>query len=152
MVCFAFVRLIIQENILIVNRKLKYFLILFLVYIMVEKIRTLAKIQGTNQTKLEIELGFSQGALGKWDSHVPTVDKVARVADRLGVTIDSLVRDEKTPVSPEGNGLDERIAKLPDSFQRRLSDFLLLAQEHPDSAERFLAFAVQELQSAAQGH
>lgn len=43
---------------------------------------------------LEKRLGFSRSSICKWDTNTPGIDKVKKVADVLGCTVDELL-DEK---------------------------------------------------------
>ena len=43
---------------------------------------------------LETEAGFPRGSICKWDDHTPSITKVKKVADLLGVTIDELIKEE----------------------------------------------------------
>ena len=56
-----------------------------------EKIQELCKEKGTNPSKLEIELGFGKGTLYKWDKSSPNTDKLSKVADFFGVSVDYLL-------------------------------------------------------------
>lgn len=56
-----------------------------------EQIRTLAKQNGTSINRIEKELHFGQGTIRAWDVNKPSYDKVVAVADRFGVSIDTLV-------------------------------------------------------------
>ena len=58
----------------------------------VERIQELCREKGTTLKGLETEFGFSNGAMYKWDTNVPGVDRVQKVADYFGVSIDFLVR------------------------------------------------------------
>lgn len=58
---------------------------------MLEKIQNLCKLKGITLTKLERDLDFSRGSLYKWDTNSPSVDKVQKVADFLGVSVDFLI-------------------------------------------------------------
>lgn len=40
---------------------------------------------------LEKELGFGNGTIGKWQKASPSVDKLKKVADWFGVTLDELL-------------------------------------------------------------
>lgn len=117
----------------------------------IENVRKICREKGIPISRIEKDLGYGNGYLNPKKAKSISYERIIEISKYLQVPASRLTGESgETPVAPEGGGLDSRIAKLPDSFQRRLSDFLLLAQEHPDSAERFLAFAVQELQSAAQ--
>lgn len=58
---------------------------------MVERIRKLCKQNGTSITKLEVQLGFGNGAIGKWKKAKAPYDRLQMVAAALGVTVDELV-------------------------------------------------------------
>lgn len=62
---------------------------------MLEKIKELCQQRGITLTQLEQECGLSNKALYRWDEQTPSVDRVKRVADRLGVTVDYLLSDEE---------------------------------------------------------
>ena len=64
----------------------------------VERIKILCKKHNTSIPKLEKEFGFGNGAIYKWDVSRPTVDKVQKVAEYFGATIDSLVREADNPL------------------------------------------------------
>lgn len=57
----------------------------------VTNIKQLCKQRGISIPKLEKELGFAHGSIYKWDTNDPGVDKVQRVAQRFGVTVDFLL-------------------------------------------------------------
>ncbi|OCZ54340.1 helix-turn-helix transcriptional regulator [Dehalobacter sp. TeCB1] len=58
---------------------------------LVERIKDLCKKHGTSIPKLEKELSFGNGAIYKWTTNSPSIDKVQKVAKRLGVTLNDLV-------------------------------------------------------------
>lgn len=49
----------------------------------------------TTVAGLERELGFSNGAISKWKNSNPSVDKVKKVADYFGCSVDELLLDEE---------------------------------------------------------
>lgn len=57
----------------------------------VEKISKLCKEKGVSIAKLEKETGISNGTIGKWSRSSPTVEKIERVADYFGVSVDWLL-------------------------------------------------------------
>lgn len=59
------------------------------------RIKELANAKGLSLPNLESELGFGSGTIVKWDKSTPNVDKLQKVANYLGVTIDYLVTGEK---------------------------------------------------------
>ena len=58
----------------------------------VKKIKALAKSRGLSILQVEEQCGIGKKSIYDWDQHVPSVDKVMKVADLFGVTIDELVR------------------------------------------------------------
>lgn len=62
---------------------------------MVARIKTLCQEKKTSIPKLEQEMKFGRGAIYYWDKNTPGIDKVQKVANYFGITIDSLVNDEK---------------------------------------------------------
>ncbi|PKM74783.1 MAG: hypothetical protein CVU92_04735 [Firmicutes bacterium HGW-Firmicutes-17] len=60
---------------------------------MLGKIRTLCTNKGMSIGGLEKELGFGNGSIFKWGASSPSVDRLQKVADYFGVTVDFLLSD-----------------------------------------------------------
>ena len=60
---------------------------------LVEKIKSLAKERGLTIAQIETECGIGQKSIYNWDTSMPAVDKVKRVAQKLGVTLDELTEE-----------------------------------------------------------
>jgi len=45
--------------------------------------------------KLETELGFARSSIYKWNKHQPGIEKIKKVADYLGVSMEYLLSDQK---------------------------------------------------------
>lgn len=60
---------------------------------MLENIRGLCAENGMNLLDLEKACGLGTRTIYRWDENSPSVDKVKRVADYFGVTVDSIVND-----------------------------------------------------------
>ena len=58
------------------------------------KITQLCKEKGTTIAKLERETGISNGTIGRWGISSPTVEKLEKVADYFGVSVDWLLGRE----------------------------------------------------------
>lgn len=56
-----------------------------------ERIKELCKRKGTSVAEMERALGFGRSSVSKIDKHMPSADKLQKIADYLGVTIDSLM-------------------------------------------------------------
>lgn len=59
-----------------------------------KKISELCKEKGISVAKLERETGISNGTISRWGTSSPTVEKLEKVADYFGVTVDSLLGRE----------------------------------------------------------
>lgn len=60
-----------------------------------ERIRMLCEGKNTNFAALERALDLGQGTIRKWDKVSPGLDKLQKVADYFGVSIDYLAGREK---------------------------------------------------------
>lgn len=58
---------------------------------MYEKIKEICKKKKITISKLEEDLGLSQGSVCKWGTVSPSVDKVKKVADYLKINISTLL-------------------------------------------------------------
>ena len=56
-----------------------------------ENVKKLAKERGVSIRKLEQDIGIADKSISKWDKMMPSVDKVEKVANYFGVTVDSLL-------------------------------------------------------------
>ncbi len=57
-----------------------------------EKIYDRAKKKGLTIREIEEALGFSRSSIYKWNLNVPGIDRVKKVADYLGITVDELLK------------------------------------------------------------
>lgn len=62
---------------------------------MLEKIKEKCSENGISVSKLEVDLKFSKGSISKWEKSIPSVEKVEKVADYFGVTVDELLNRNK---------------------------------------------------------
>ena len=89
-----------------------------------ERIEELRKAKNVSQGKLEKELGFSNGSISKWRNSTPTYERLQKVAEYFGVTVDYLMTGE-TPAEKKEATLtprDERdIKKDLDNIMEKLS-------------------------------
>ncbi len=53
-----------------------------------KKIKILCKKKGVSVRELESSLEFSRGCVCKWDTSIPSFDKVVKLADYFNVPID----------------------------------------------------------------
>lgn len=75
-----------------------------------ERIENLRHSQRISQGKLEKELGFSNGSISKWKNSMPTPERLQKIADYFGVTVDYLMtgKEESKEKAPELTARDER--------------------------------------------
>lgn len=62
---------------------------------MLKTIRNIAKQKGIPLAKIERACELGERSLYRWDTNYPSVDKVKKVADFLGVTVDELLKEEQ---------------------------------------------------------
>lgn len=65
-----------------------------------ETIKKLCKEKGVTVTGIEKELGFARGSLCKVNTNKPSMEKVQKIADFFGVSIERLMGSEKKEESP----------------------------------------------------
>ena len=98
------------------------------------RIRELAEEKGISIRKLERELGFSNKSIPQWDDHMPSIDKVEKVADYFGVTVDYLLGKEEDEEDiafrrilhddPELRSLLKEAHKLPRSTKKAIIEMV----------------------------
>lgn len=126
----------------------------------VEAVRAFCKKNKIPISRLESDLGYGNGFLNpKKISDIPA-QRLAEIANYLHVPVETFlggfevqeigIKGETENPPPVGDGLVDKISTLAQSpgLLEELNRFLELAAEDPETARRFLAFAVQELQSS----
>lgn len=68
-----------------------------------EKIYTLRTRLGLSQEELAEKLGVSRQSVSKWETgqSVPDLEKIIKLSDLFGVSVDELVREEERPQPPQ---------------------------------------------------
>lgn len=56
-----------------------------------DKVKALAKERNIPIRKIEMECGFSQGCISKWNKHSPTAESIQKVAKCLNVSISDIL-------------------------------------------------------------
>lgn len=79
---------------------------------MVSRIKELCKEHGITIAALQKELGLGNNAINRWDVNSPSVDKVMRVAEYFGVSIDYLMGRTETKETANKGGLPDDVAEL----------------------------------------
>lgn len=75
---------------------------------MVDRLETLCKQRKTNFSKLEKTLGFANGSLKKSDPAKIGADRVKKLADYFGVSMEYIMTGE-TPAAPTFSDVEVRI-------------------------------------------
>lgn len=60
--------------------------------ILLENIKSLCREHGVSLMEVERSCGIAQRTIYRWDESIPSVDKVKRVADYFGVSVDELLQ------------------------------------------------------------
>ena len=55
------------------------------------KIRELCKKRGVSLSQVERDCGFASGSISHWDTKMPSVERVGRVADYFNISVDYLM-------------------------------------------------------------
>lgn len=82
-----------------------------------ENIKTLCRERGISLRQLEHGCGLAPRYVYKWETSVPGIDKVANVADYLGVTIDELLGRSEPSVSAADRQILELFHQLNEDGQ-----------------------------------
>ena len=99
----------------------------------VDTIRTQAEKKNIPIARLERELGFNHGTIRRWDNSEPSIEKVVRVADYLGVSVDCLC----------GRDVDnEFIEKTVKELTKQSPDEAMLCQVYRQIPEEYRADAL----------
>lgn len=96
---------------------------------LVERIKKLAIGQHLTIAALERDCGFGNGTIRKWDLQSPAVDRVLKVANRLGVSLDYLVTGNSEGISHDEELLIDLYRKLPIYDQRDSLDIIKMKVE-----------------------
>lgn len=102
---------------------------------LVEFIRVSCKNRNSSITKMEKDLSFANGTVGKWANgkRYPPKDKLSLVADFLQISIEELMGQEpaqkEKPAPGEGSGLDADVEAKAHTILDKLSKLPTKQQE-----------------------
>ena len=65
-----------------------------------ERIESLRKARNISQGNLEKELGFSNGSISKWKKATPKPERLQKLAEYFGVTMEYIMTGEEKEDSP----------------------------------------------------
>lgn len=110
---------------------------------MLDKIKALCKEKKTSISKLEKQLGFGNGVIGRWDKSVPSYERLAAVANALDVPVAYLTGETDDPSAgikkerpADGEAL---IRDLPEDIQK----IIRICMNRPELASALLNLAKQ---------
>ena len=117
---------------------------------MLDKIKVLCKEKKTSISKLEKQLGFGNGVIGRWDKSVPSYERLAAVANALDVPVSYLTGEtddpsagiKKDPVPKDGAVSQEKQLLLDtiDGLSDEQKELLALSKKmSDDELKRFIA-------------
>ena len=82
--------------------------------------------------QIEREAGVASRTINRWDDNFPSIDKVAKVAVALGVSMDELVFGEKNPATSGDGDKEKRIMDFVNTINQltdeQVSALLLVAR------------------------
>ncbi len=67
-----------------------------------DRVKEVCRERGVSLNTVERACGFSAGAISHWDTKVPSVDRVAKVADYFDISMDSLLGRRPSPTNHVG--------------------------------------------------
>lgn len=73
-----------------------------------ESVKKVAKEKGYSINRLEQELGFPRSYIGKFKKITPGTDKIQKIADFLGVSVEYLTTGEEKQPAPELTARNEK--------------------------------------------
>lgn len=94
---------------------------------LVKNIKEFCILKGINVRDMELALGFSPGLISRWTRMSPSFDKIIKVAEYLGASLDSLVSGQR---EKNGNDFLERLYKKTDE---KKIEWSLCGRENPFS-------------------
>lgn len=110
---------------------------------MVHRIRALCKAKGLTQSALEDALGFGRGAIGKWDKHKPSYDRIRLVASFFGVDPDQITGEPSHDPFPPSD--DDLKFALWGGAAKEITD------EEFEEVKRFAAFIAERRKKQREG-
>lgn len=79
-------------------------------FLLLDKITMLCQLQGITVAELERTLNFSNSSMRRWNTSLPSIDKVVKVADFFNISLDDLLDREVDVNESKSFLLDEVLA------------------------------------------
>ena len=90
---------------------------------MLERIKGLCNRKGISIRQLERETGLADRTIGRWDTNMPSIDRVKKVAEYFGVTVDYLLGSDSGYTA---HGMDDELAEYLEMVRTKPEIRLLL--------------------------
>lgn len=106
-----------------------------------EKIQELCnQTVGCSITSLEKELGFGKSTISKWKDSVPNTDKLLKVADYFGVSLDFLMgrESDKSRIIPKNKNEEELIVLFRETNGVSDSDKEMIVKQFESTIDMYL--------------
>ena len=85
-----------------------------------DRVKQICSERGVSLNAVEKACGFSAGSISHWDTKIPSVDRVAKVADYFDISMDYLLG--RTTSQTRAIGIDGAYLSLARSAERRKLD------------------------------
>ena len=105
-----------------------------------ENVYQLIREKGYSVRKVERDCGIAYSTIQYWDVHMPSIDKVERVAKYFGVTVDYLLGNETDPAdiddlrflhdNPDAHLLLKNLKDMPKSTIAKLTEIAKVLNEN----------------------
>lgn len=79
-----------------------------------ERIESLRKSKGLSQGKLEKQLGFSNGSISKWKNSTPKIERLQKLANFFGVSVEYLTTGNEEELKNNTNDLKKKYEEIED--------------------------------------
>ena len=91
--------------------------------VLLERIKGLCARKEISIRQLERETGLADRTIGRWDTNMPSIDRVKKVAEYFGVTVDYLLGGDDSHMSHD---MDEELAEYLEMIRTKPEIRLLL--------------------------
>ena len=91
--------------------------------VLLERIKGLCNRKGISIRQLERETGLADRTIGRWDTNMPSIDRVKKVAEYFGVTVDYLLGSDSGYTA---HGMDDELAEYLEMVRTKPEIRLLL--------------------------
>lgn len=82
-----------------------------------QRIKDLASLRGISLAELERQTQLSSGSITKWDKSSPSADKLNKIADFFGVSVDYLLGRTDNQTNTDNIQVDKRAAQIGGLFR-----------------------------------